>query len=91
MCLAGVHFSLLCLQDLRSVGVDILTLGQYLRPTPQHLEVEEYVTPDKFEHWRKYGLEQVGFRYVASGPMVRSSYKAGEFFLEAMIKADKGP
>lgn len=46
--------------------------------------------PRQFEHWRRYGEEVVGFRYVASGPMVRSSYKAGEFFLEAMIKGDRG-
>ena len=59
--------------------MDIFTLGQYLRPTPNHLDVKEYVTPEKFEHWRKYGEEVVGFRYVASGPLVRSSYKAGEF------------
>lgn len=76
--------------DLKDCGVDILTLGQYLQPTPQHLEVTEYVTPEKFEHWRRYGLDVIGFRYVASGPMVRSSYKAGEFFLEAMIKGDRG-
>lgn len=75
--------------DLKAVGVDIFTLGQYLQPTPHHLEVKEFVPPEKFEHWRKYGQEVVGFRYVASGPMVRSSYKAGEFFLEAMIKHDK--
>jgi lipoic acid synthetase len=76
--------------DLKDVGVDIFTLGQYLQPTPQHLDVTEYVSPEKFEYWRKYGEEVVGFRYVASGPMVRSSYKAGEFFLEAMIKGDRG-
>lgn len=78
------------LYDLRDAGVDIVTFGQYLQPTPQHLEVVEFVTPEKFEHWRKFGEETVGFRYVASGPMVRSSYKAGEFFLEAMIKSDRG-
>lgn len=75
--------------DLRDAGVDILTLGQYLQPTPHHLPVAEFVTPEKFEHWRKYGEEVVGFRYVASGPLVRSSYRAGEFFVEAMIKKDK--
>ncbi|BDA46798.1 Lipoyl synthase, chloroplastic [Coccomyxa sp. Obi] len=74
--------------DLRDAGVDILTFGQYLQPTPKHLEVTEFVTPEKFEHWRKYGEEVVGFRYVASGPLVRSSYRAGEFFIEAMIKGD---
>ncbi|EFN56450.1 hypothetical protein CHLNCDRAFT_10627, partial [Chlorella variabilis] len=71
--------------DLRDAGVDILTLGQYLQPTQHHLPVAEFVTPEKFEHWRKYGEEVIGFRYVASGPLVRSSYRAGEFFTEAMI------
>ncbi|KAL6762775.1 lipoic acid synthetase [Haematococcus lacustris] len=78
------------LLDLKAVGVDILTLGQYLQPTPKHLPVTQFVTPEKFEHWRRFGLEQVGFRYVASGPLVRSSYKAGEFFLQAMVRADRG-
>lgn len=48
--------------DLKEAGVDILTFGQYLQPTPQHLAVKEYVTPEKFEHWRRYGEEVVGFR-----------------------------
>lgn len=76
--------------DLKAVGVDIFTMGQYLQPTPNHLEVVDYIHPDKFEYWRKYGQEVIGFRYVASGPMVRSSYKAGEFFMESMIRADRG-
>ena len=76
--------------DLKAVGVDIFTLGQYLQPTPNHLDVSEFVEPERFERWRKFGLEEVGFRYVASGPMVRSSYKAGEFFLESMIAGDRG-
>jgi lipoic acid synthetase len=63
------------LQDLRSVGVDILTLGQYLQPTPNHLPVMEFITPESFEHWKEVGL-QMGFRYVESGPLVRSSYHA---------------
>eukprot|EP00892_Ulva_mutabilis_P003736 jgi/Ulvmu1/1734/UM117_0011.1 len=77
------------LLDLRDCGVDIVTFGQYLQPTPRHLPVQEFVTPAKFEHWRRYGEDTIGFRYVASGPLVRSSYKAGEFFLEAMIKGDR--
>ena len=77
------------LKDLKAAGVDIVTFGQYLQPTPRHLTVEEYVTPAKFDHWRDYGQDVVGFRYVASGPLVRSSYKAGEFFVEAMIRGDK--
>lgn len=47
------------------------------------------MTPEKFEYWRKFGQEEIGFRYVASGPMVRSSYKAGEFFLHSMIESDR--
>lgn len=50
------------LLDLKACGVDIVTFGQYLQPTPLHLEVTEYVHPDKFEHWRKYGEEEIGFR-----------------------------
>ncbi len=66
------------LGDLRSVGCDILTLGQYLQPTLNHLPVREFVTPEKFT---EYGLvgERLGFLHVASGPLVRSSYHADEF------------
>ncbi|KAK9807861.1 hypothetical protein WJX72_011537 [[Myrmecia] bisecta] len=74
--------------DMKDAGVDILTFGQYLQPTPLHLTVHKYVTPEKFEYWRRYGEEEIGFRYVAAGPLVRSSYRAGEFFIEAMIKTD---
>ncbi len=63
------------MQDLRAVGVDILTLGQYLRPTPNHLVVERYVTPDEFDLYRAEGLEK-GFLEVVAGPLVRSSYRA---------------
>lgn len=77
------------LYDLRDAGVDIVTFGQYLQPTSKHLSVVEFITPEKFEHWRKFGEEVVGFRYVASGPLVRSSYRAGEFFVEAMIRGEK--
>jgi lipoic acid synthetase len=63
------------MQDLRSVQVDILTLGQYLQPTPKHLPIAEFVTPERFEKYRLLGLE-MGFRYVESGPLVRSSYHA---------------
>lgn len=48
--------------DLKDAGVDILTFGQYLQPTPLHLEVKEYVTPQKFEEWRRYGEDVIGFR-----------------------------
>jgi len=63
------------MDDLRDAGVDILTLGQYLRPTPNHLAVERYVTPDEFDQYRAEGLEK-GFLEVVAGPMVRSSYRA---------------
>jgi lipoic acid synthetase len=63
------------MDDLRDADVDILTLGQYLRPTPYHLAVERYVTPDEFEAYRAEGLER-GFVEVVAGPMVRSSYRA---------------
>ena len=63
------------MQDLRDVNVDILTLGQYLRPTSNHLPVERYVTPGEFEAYREQGLEK-GFLEVVAGPMVRSSYRA---------------
>ncbi|GAB4839670.1 Lipoyl synthase, chloroplastic [Ancistrocladus abbreviatus] len=71
--------------DLQSINVDILTLGQYLQPTPLHLTVKEYVSPAKFAFWKEYG-ESIGFRYVASGPLVRSSYRAGELFVKTMVK-----
>jgi lipoic acid synthetase len=66
---------LAAMRDLRDHQVDILTLGQYLRPTPNHLPVEEWVTPEKFAWYREQGLE-LGFTEVASGPLVRSSYRA---------------
>ena len=63
------------IDDLSSVGCDILTLGQYLQPTPNHLPIAEFVTPQKFDEYREYALTK-GFRYVESGPLVRSSYHA---------------
>ncbi len=76
------------LKDLRSVGCDVVTLGQYLQPTATKLKVAEYVTPEKFEYWHKVS-ESLGFLYVASGPLVRSSYRAGEFFMKGMIEKNK--
>ncbi len=75
------------LQDLRDHGVDIVTFGQYLRPTQQerHVPVVEFVHPDRFAAYQTMA-EEMGFLYVASGPLVRSSYKAGELFLEGMIR-----
>ena len=63
------------MEDLRSVNVDILTLGQYLQPTPKHLFVQEFITPEQFQHYKDLGLK-MGFKYVESGPLVRSSYRA---------------
>ncbi|KAL2602611.1 hypothetical protein AAZV13_10G237800 [Glycine max] len=71
--------------DLRAIDVDIVTFGQYLQPTPLHLTVKEYVTPEKFAFWKEYG-ESIGFCYVASGPLVRSSYRAGELFVKTMVR-----
>lgn len=63
------------MDDLRSVGCDVLTLGQYLQPTPKHLPVAEFITPEQFLEYKEIGLEK-GFRFVESGPLVRSSYHA---------------
>jgi len=73
------------LKDLRDVDCDVVTFGQYLQPRKRHLKVHEFVTPEKFEYWKETA-EQMGFLYVASGPLVRSSYKAGEFFMNSLIK-----
>tara|TARA_Y100000588_G_scaffold383174_1_gene472014 strand:+ start:1109 stop:1792 length:684 start_codon:yes stop_codon:yes gene_type:complete len=64
--------------DLREAGVDILTLGQYLRPSAQHIPVARWVTPEEFEGWKRVGEDELGFRHVESGPLVRSSYHAKE-------------
>ena len=68
-----------CMDDLREAEVDVLTLGQYLQPTKNHLPIERYVTPEQFERFRDIGLEK-GFFEVASGPLVRSSYRADKIF-----------
>jgi lipoic acid synthetase len=65
------------MRDLRAVDVDILTLGQYLRPSDGHVALDRYVTPDDFRRLREIGME-LGFRHVESGPLVRSSYHAWE-------------
>ncbi|XP_071514375.1 lipoyl synthase, mitochondrial [Panulirus ornatus] len=80
------------MKDLRSVGVDCITLGQYMQPTKRHLRVAEYVTPEKYQYWEEIG-KSLGFLYTASGPLVRSSYRAGEFFLKNLLmerKQNKG-
>lgn len=72
------------MRDLRERDVDILTLGQYLQPTKKHVPVAEFVHPERFREYEEQGL-RLGFRYVAAGPMVRSSYRAAEFFVEKML------
>jgi len=71
------------LEDLMGAGCGILTIGQYLQPTPKHFPVKRFVTPDEFEMWRTIGIE-MGFWEVAAGPFVRSSYHAGETYQTAM-------
>ncbi|VVC91194.1 unnamed protein product [Leptidea sinapis] len=72
------------MKDLRSSGVDCLTLGQYMQPTKRHLKVHEYVSPTRFQQWEQRGAE-LGFLYTASGPLVRSSYRAGEYFITSLL------
>lgn len=73
------------LRDARNAGVDVVTFGQYMRPTKRHMKVERYVPPAEFDEWKRQA-EAMGFLYVASGPLVRSSYKAGEFFIENVLR-----
>ncbi len=73
------------MRDLRTNHVDLLTLGQYLRPSAWHLPVQAYIAPETFDELRTEG-EALGFAYVAAGPLVRSSYRAGEFFLEKVLR-----
>ncbi len=79
------HEVLQTMKDLRSAGVQCLTLGQYLQPSATRLKVNRYVHPQEFEAW-KLEAESLGFLYCASGPMVRSSYRAGEFFIKNIIE-----
>jgi len=74
------------MRDLRSAGVDIVTIGQYLRPTPKHAAVDRYVEPPRFEQFEREG-GAMGFAFVASGPLVRSSYKAAEVFVRTVLRA----
>lgn len=81
------------LEMLRTADVDFVTLGQYLRPTPQHAPVMDFITPERFTEYEELG-QQLGFLYTASGPLVRSSYRAGEFFAQRLIRQrrlDAGP
>lgn len=73
------------LKDLRAIDCDVITFGQYLQPTQRHIPVIEYITPEKFKYWQQTA-EDLGFLYVASGPLVRSSYRAGEFFMKGVIE-----
>lgn len=73
------------LEALLAHDVDIVTFGQYLRPTRRHISIQKYVTPEEFDQW-KTKAEAMGFKYVASGPLVRSSYRAGELFLKNHFK-----
>lgn len=75
--------------ELRKNNVDVVTFGQYMRPTKRHLKVERYIPPDEFEMWRQRALD-MGFLYCASGPLVRSSYKAGEAFIENVLRKRAG-
>ncbi|VDM31021.1 unnamed protein product [Hydatigera taeniaeformis] len=74
------------LSDLRLAGVDCVTLGQYIQPTRRHLKVREYIHPDKFAYWADVA-KSLGFLSVASGPLVRSSYRAGEYYIKNIIGA----
>lgn len=75
------------MQDLIDIGVQVFTLGQYLRPTLNHLPVIDYVTPEGFDWYEKKG-EELGFLFTAAGPFVRSSYKAGELFLKNVVRGE---
>ncbi|WP_122088006.1 lipoyl synthase [Halalkalicoccus subterraneus] len=78
------------LSDLREAEVDVVTLGQYLQPSRSHLDVSRYVHPHEFDTWRRVAEFELDFLYCASGPMVRSSYKAGELFVEAVLRDGTG-
>ncbi|MDX1659494.1 MAG: lipoyl synthase [Nitriliruptorales bacterium] len=69
--------------DLKDAGVQTLTIGQYLQPSAQHLHLDRYVTPEEFDRFRRYGEDELGFDHVESGPMVRSSYHAGQQAMDA--------
>ncbi|KAG6846028.1 hypothetical protein H0H87_011076 [Tephrocybe sp. NHM501043] len=78
---------LAALKELRKIDVDVVTFGQYMRPTKRHMKVDRYVDPVEFDNWKKVA-EDLGFLYVASGPLVRSSYKAGEFYIENVLRGN---
>ena len=70
--------------ELRKVNVDVVTFGQYMRPTKRHMKVDRYVEPAEFDHWKSIA-EDMGFLYVASGPLVRSSYKVNTIYYKSII------
>ena len=74
------------LRDLQGVGCDVVTFGQYLRPTRRHISVQRYVPPEEFDAWRVEAEAMKCFKYVAAGPLVRSSYRAGELYMKGMIE-----
>ena len=74
---------------LARAEVDVITIGQYLRPTPKHASVVRYVEPSEFDAYKEVGL-RLGFTYVASGPLVRSSYRAAEAFMHGLLTAQDG-
>ncbi|MGI5860508.1 MAG: lipoyl synthase [Myxococcales bacterium] len=76
-------------QDLRGAGVDVLTLGQYLQPSPYHLKVERFYSTEEFESLSQKAMA-MGFLYVAAGPLVRSSYRAAEFFMKGLLARKAG-
>ena len=74
------------MEDLRHINVDIVTFGQYLQPSKKHLKVVEYIHPEQYSKYKEIG-EKLGFKFVASGPFVRSSYKAGELYIKHLKEA----
>ncbi len=84
---SSLRFAHLCFPELRKVDVDVVTFGQYMRPTKRHMKVDRYVEPSEFDRWKQVA-EDMGFLYVASGPLVRSSYKVRRLRLghRAMLK-----
>lgn len=76
------------MKDLRAIDCNVITFGQYLQPTKRHLKVVDFISPEKFKFWEETAL-QMGFIYCASGPLVRSSYKAGEYFIKGVIEKQR--
>ncbi|ODV64550.1 lipoate synthase [Ascoidea rubescens DSM 1968] len=77
------------LSDLKDIKCDIVTFGQYMRPTKRHMKVVDYIKPEKFEYWKTVAEDEYGFLLCSSGPLVRSSYRAGEFFIENVLRKRK--